>query len=619
MKVLLIEDDSAIINLLKNVLTHHHWIVEQAMDGETGLALANAQVYDLVLLDIGLPKLDGINVCKQLRHSGYQNPILLLTGKDSVEAQIAGLDAGANDYITKPFNLEILLARVRALVRKGQQPAPIITWENIQIDPTNSEVICNGNPVSLTAKEYCLLELFLLNPKHIYSRRAILDRLWDFADTPGEETVSTHIKRIRQKLKAAGASDPIETVYGLGYRLRPALLPPQGGLSSPIESPTTELTQSPASANSQQKAQRVASRVWNQFKAQYLEQVEMLETLVNRLQPSAILDQQQIQHIAHKLAGSLGMFGLQSASQQAKQLEQLMQSSLLENTQIAEAIQRVDGLKQVIEQAQVVLPSKLQPLSVQPAYYSRSAQILIVDDDLLLADHLRIEAIAWDLQVEIATDLSIARQMVIQKPPSIILLDLNFPGEESGLTLIQELAESSLKIPIVIFTATEDLRDRVMASRLGVSAFLQKPLPVYEILKTLTDVLKQTSHPTTGNHILIVDDDPSFLMALSTLLSTHGMQVKTAANPQRCWHLLAGSNPDVLILDLAMPDFDGIELCQVVRADPHWQHLKVLFLSAHTETDVIARAYAAGADDYLSKAIPLSDLVVRILHRIGRN
>lgn len=616
MKALLTEDDRAIGDILTDALTTYHWVVERAWDGEAGLELASSKEYDLILLDIGLPKIDGITVCKQLRSQGCQTPILLLTGQNSAEAQIAGLDAGADDYITKPFDLNIVLARVRAVVRKGKSIAPMLTWENIQLDPASGEVRCNGNVVPLRAKEFGLLELFLLNPKRIFSRRAILDHLWDFAHASGEETVSTHVKCVRQKLKAAGASDPIETVHGLGYRLRS----PRTDPTLPIQKAKASSTSGLNRSTSDPKAQAVTSKVWNQFKTQYAEQIQTLGTLIHTLKPGVASSQQQeCQDLAHKLVGSMGMFGLLEASQHARDLEQLMKAPSLEAEQIEAALQNVEFLKQAIAQAQVTPPPKTQLLPAQHTSAHSSAHILIVDDDLLLADRLRIEAIAWNLQVEIATDLTVARQMIAQRPPSIILLDLSFPGEESGLTLMQELEQRSLQIPIVVFTAREDFHDRVAAARLGVRVFLQKPLPAHEILKTVTDVSSQKAHSPHNGRILIVDDDPGFLGALSEKLSECGLQATTIVDPQEFWQVLTSFNPNVLILDLEMPEFDGLELCQVVRADPKWQHLKVLFLSAHNETEVIAKAYAAGADDYISKASPANDLVTRILHRVGHN
>ncbi|MFB2879137.1 response regulator [Floridanema aerugineum] len=617
MKLLLIEDDRATAEILTEKLTEYHWIVELAADGEIGLQLAQAQEYDLILLDIGLPKIDGISLCQKLRKEGYKNPILLLTANDSTETQIMALDAGADDYVTKPFNLDVLLARMRAVVRKAKTLPAIATYENLQLDSNRGEVTCEGKPIHLTAKEYCLLELFLLNPKRIYSRRAILDCLWNFADAPGEETVNTHVKCLRQKLKAAGASDPIETVYGLGYRLRD--LQVVTPVTPKIQNTLPSDSQTEKSEN-QQKALAVTSKVWNQFKTKYVEQVRILTQLIKVFKTGNFSPEQQQEAIglAHKLVGSLGMFGLMEAAQQAKQIELFLQENPLEISQIQEALKLVGLLQQTVEQAQTNAPPKTQPIPQSlPAAVSTS-RILIVDDDLELADRLRIEALAWHLQVEIATDLNVARLMIDRSPPSLILLELNFPGAEDGLTLMQEIQGRSPKIPVIIFTAREDLSDRVAAARLGANVFLHKPLPVYEILKTITDVLKQKPQEADNNRVLIVDDDPAFLKLLSILLSSYGMKVTTSAHPQEFWQVLTASNPNVLILDLEMPEFDGIELCKVVRADPGWQHLKVLFLSAHTGADAIAKAYSAGADAYINKGIPGTELATQILYRLNR-
>lgn len=617
MKVLLIEDDRATADVLEETLVAQYWIVDRATDGETGLKLAQAQEYDLILLDIDLPKLDGISLCKKLRSEGYKNSILLLTGKDSTEAQLAGLDAGADDYITKPFNLKILLARVRAVLRKVKALPTIATYENIQLNSTRGEVTCEGKLIHLTAKEYCLLELFLLNPKRIYSRRAILDCLWNFADAPGEETVNTHIKCLRQKLKAAGASDPIETVYGLGYRLRsPQVDTP---ISPTIQTYVPSDSQTNESEN-QQKAQAVTLKVWNQFKTKYVEQVRLLAELINILKTGDFSREQQQEAIslAHKLVGSLGMFGLMEAAQQAKQIELFLKENPLGMLQIQEAFKLVGLLQQTVEQAQTISPPKTRPIQQNQRPAISSARILIVDDDLELADRLRIEAFAWHLQIEIATDLNVARQMIDQSPPSVLLLDLSFPGAEDGLSLMQEIQGRSPKIPVIVVTAREELSDRVAAARLGANVFLHKPLPAYEILKTVTNVLKQKPQEVGSNRVLIVDDDPGFLKLLSILLSSYGMQVTTSAHPQEFWQVLTSCNPDVLILDLEMPEINGIELCQVVRADPEWHHLKVLFLSAHVEAEAIAKAYSAGADAYINKGIPGTELATQILYRLNR-
>ncbi|WP_017326486.1 response regulator transcription factor [Synechococcus sp. PCC 7336] len=222
MKLLVVEDDRRITALLQESLAEQNFLVEVAHDGEMGWDMLDAFKYDLVLLDVMLPKLDGISLCRKLRSRGYQLPILMLTAKDTTTDKVVGLDAGADDYVVKPFKFSELSARIRALLRRGiaAQP-PVLERGLLRLDPSTCQVTYDLEPLNLTPKEYSLLELLMRNGDRIFSRSAILDRLWSFEEPPDEEAVKFHIKRLRHKLRQAGATtDPIETVYGMGYRLK---------------------------------------------------------------------------------------------------------------------------------------------------------------------------------------------------------------------------------------------------------------------------------------------------------------------------------------------------------------------------------------------------------------
>ncbi|MBO3462451.1 response regulator transcription factor [Aetokthonos hydrillicola Thurmond2011] len=222
MKILLIEDDLEFIAVLQQALMSHNYRIEIASDGQTGLELATAFNYDLILLDIILPKIDGISITKQLRSLSYQMPILIMTGQGSPNVHVAALNGGADDYIMKPFTLPELIARIQALLRRSRVILPaVLVWENLQLDTTNRVVIYRGKYLHLTPKEYDLLELFLRNPRKIFTRSELLNRIWFCAEAPGEEAVTAHIKGLRKKLKTAGmTANLIETIYGLGYRLK---------------------------------------------------------------------------------------------------------------------------------------------------------------------------------------------------------------------------------------------------------------------------------------------------------------------------------------------------------------------------------------------------------------
>ena len=222
MKILIIEDDQEIAQALAEALTSQHYIVDIAADGQAGWVRAVEITYDLLLLDIMLPKIDGICLCQQLRSQGYQVPILMLTAKDTNTDKVMGLDAGADDYVVKPFSLTELLARMRALLRRGRSSLPpVLEWGELRCNPSNHEVSYGAIPLDLTPKEYALLKLFLYNRHRTFTRSEILDRLWTLDDSPAEDAVKTHICGIRQKLKSVGApTQLIETVYGVGYRLK---------------------------------------------------------------------------------------------------------------------------------------------------------------------------------------------------------------------------------------------------------------------------------------------------------------------------------------------------------------------------------------------------------------
>jgi two-component system, OmpR family, response regulator QseB len=222
MKILLIEDDNRIAEPLTEHLKNQYHVVDVANDGLVGWEQAQAFDYDLILLDLMLPGLDGISLCKRLRTSGYQALILMLTAKDTITDRVIGLDAGADDYLVKPFKLQELAARIRALSRRSIDVKPnILICESLQLDSLNYQVTYEGQLLSLTPKEYMLLEVFLKNPTRVFTRVELLDKLWDCHDISGEETVKTHLKNLRRKLKSAGCkSEIIENVYGIGYRLK---------------------------------------------------------------------------------------------------------------------------------------------------------------------------------------------------------------------------------------------------------------------------------------------------------------------------------------------------------------------------------------------------------------
>lgn len=221
MRILLVEDDDRIAKPLAEGLKNEHHVVEIATDGMEGWEYTQGAEFDLILLDLMLPKLDGIELCKRLRKAESKALILMLTARDTTDDKVIGLDAGADDYLVKPFKLKELAARIRALSRRSYELKPqVLSYAELQLNSSTGEVTYQGNLLALTPKEYLILEYFLRHPRQILTRSAILDQLWELDNSSGEGTIKTHITNLRQKLKAAGSKNNlIETVYGVGYRL----------------------------------------------------------------------------------------------------------------------------------------------------------------------------------------------------------------------------------------------------------------------------------------------------------------------------------------------------------------------------------------------------------------
>ena len=368
MKILLVDDDESLTKGLTITLTTHHHTVDVAKDGEMAWTYGSTFEYDLMVFEVMLPKLDGISLCQRFRANGYDTPILLLTAEDSIAVKAQGLDAGADDYVVKPFDPVELMARIRALQRRSSgNPFPLLAWGALFLDPRTCEVTYNSQPVSLTTKEYEFLELLLRDSQYVFSSEELVDRLWSSEEFPSEATVRSHLRRIRQKLAAAGApADFITTLHGRGYYLK-----------------------------------------------------------------------------------------------------------AIATAEVAEV----------------------------PFFNPKSDSL--------------------------------------------------------------EKRDSPIKV-------------------------------------------------------MSVDSDRAWLSALPTLLKPWGFKVTTLADPQQFWIILQAVVPDVLILEVDMPEINGFELCQMLRSDRRWQRLPVLFLSVLSDDATQQQAFTAGADDYLCKPVMGTALANRILSRLQR-
>ena len=225
MKILVVDDERAVRESLRRALELEGYEIELAADGQEALhrleANGDAAQPDAVILDVLMPVMDGLEVCRRLRRAGNRVPVLMLTARDEIENRVAGLDAGADDYVTKPFALEELVARVRALLRRttaGEDE--LLRFADLELNPGTREVRRSGDPIELTRTEFALLELFLTNPRQVLTRSIIFERVWGYDFGFASNSLDVYIGYLRRKTEAGGKPRLIQTVRGVGYALR---------------------------------------------------------------------------------------------------------------------------------------------------------------------------------------------------------------------------------------------------------------------------------------------------------------------------------------------------------------------------------------------------------------
>ncbi len=221
MRVLVVEDSRRLAGIIKRGLLEEGYAVDNAYDGEEAEFMAGSTPFDLIILDIMLPKKDGLSVCRDLRAKNVHTPILMLTAKDSVEDKVAGLDTGADDYLVKPFAFSELLARLRALLRREVLPkAQKVQVGDLSLDPASREVWHDGSSLDLTAKEYAILEYFMRRPNAVVTRTMLGESVWDYEFDGLSNIIDVYVRRLRKKIDRDGQASLIQTVRGAGYRLR---------------------------------------------------------------------------------------------------------------------------------------------------------------------------------------------------------------------------------------------------------------------------------------------------------------------------------------------------------------------------------------------------------------
>ncbi|MGF1535773.1 MAG: response regulator [Elainellaceae cyanobacterium] len=614
MRILLVDDDEALMETLAEALIKQRYAVDIATDGETAREFLALFSYDLIVLDMLLPDVGGIVLCQEFREAGLESPILVLSARDTSLDKVQALDAGADDYVIKPFDFDELCARIRALLRReSHSPTTTLTWGDLQLTPDTFQVFYGEHQLHVTPKEYALLELLLRHPSRVFSLDSIIDNLWSFQDPPSEDAVRTHVKGVRQKLKAGGApKDLIETVYGVGYRLKPLDAdPPQPAPPSPPQQPTkSDIAVAIANA-------------WDTHKGEMRARLRVLESVAIALRAGTLDPELQASgHAqAHKLSGALGCYGLSEGSQLARQLEQILQLDVpLDSSLVPQVCAIVDRLRQRLEadsaSPTAIAADEAQGLAQsfgQPA--QKVAELWVVGASEPFNRAITAEAIAAGLCAVAIAEPSEARVRLQDHSPDGILLwpDGNRFDDAMALLSVPPSAQGQGP-PMLVVTDSKDFHQRLHMVQQGADRLLSSAVSPQEAIAAFQRV-RQTDR--SDIKVLILDDDAQVLDLLKTLLSPWGFQLTTLDNPSRLMPVLERVRPDLLVLDVEMPEANGLEICQVLRADETWWQLPILFLTVHGETTLQQQAFNVGADDFVSKSA-MADLPARILNRLKR-
>ena len=221
-RILVVDDEPAVQHALERALTREHYEVAHATDGVYALERLGAEAYEAIILDVSMPRLDGLEVCRRLRHGGDRTPVLMLTARGEIDDRVAGLDAGADDYMVKPFALRELMARLRALLRRtgGDEAEQTLTFEDLRLDRLAHEAFRGERPLQLTRTEFLLLELFLRHPRQVLTRTAIFEHVWGYDFGATSNSLGVYMGYLRRKTETGGERRLLNTVRGVGYVLR---------------------------------------------------------------------------------------------------------------------------------------------------------------------------------------------------------------------------------------------------------------------------------------------------------------------------------------------------------------------------------------------------------------
>ena len=365
------------------------------------------------------------------------------------------------------------------------------------------------------------------------------------------------------------------------------------------------------SLDSKLRLRAAMDRLWEQNRQSIMTRFDVIQEATVDILGGELGEQRKRDMVgeAHKLAGTLGTYGFAQGSYLARELELLIRpADKLNEQEVTYAAYLVKALREELRTGQTERSHPIGPATVP--------QLLVVDAPPVAARQISMEAIAHGMQCRSVAGAAEALKVIDRDSPEVLLLDLSTENLQDCLGLMSDLQGREQTLPVLVMTEASSLTDRVEIARRGGRGFLQKPVSAIAVMQAIDAMLAEQR--ATSAKVMVVDDDPVVLSTLRELLELEGFEVVTVEGPLAFWEALLESEPDILVLDIEMPHISGVELCRVVRNDPRWEELPILFLSVHTDPDSIQRVFDAKADDFVGKPIVGPELITRITNRIER-
>lgn len=560
MQLLLIEDDESLIQLLVPALEAQNYRVDVAQSGDRGKTLAETAAYDVILLDVELPNLDGITICQQLRRAGHFTPIVLLTARNSNTDKVLGLESGADDYIVKPFHLEELLARINALLRRENH------FLHTQVSNASSDSDLFQDQLSLIWER--TKEITFSRIQDLFDVLQTLEK-GDLSQTLCERSQRTAHKlagslgtfgfeegsKIAQTLeKTFAQADNVKTCLDLA---RPLIL---------------ELHQVVIATDTKLHAAQLKQK-----------------------QPSRSLPpQKQTVPIEFPALPELPKLLVEDPSSSPQGNSDL---SFKDESFCFPPTRRTDAQE-----------NKNRGLDY----------ILLVDSDLEFAQTLAHDSGSWKLDFKAVQSVQEAFEVLRDSFPKVLLLNVDLIVDPADWQILKDLCQQSpVDLALVILSEFEGLESRLKALELRADIFLQKPVTSSQLFASVSRSMNFHTHQKVK--VLVLDDDDQVTTLLTALLTGTYFQVEILNDPTLFWTTLNRIQPDLLVLDVEMLALDGLRLCQMIRQDFQWSWLPILFLTGHDDFQTLQGAFAAGADDFLPKPINANGFVNRIMNRWQRS